>query len=102
MPVQSLKEILFLISSLLLNPFLPSFGLQTAISIAVGMVLPQKIVDPINHVLHRIPLISNVVDKFEEKLKKKKRLRTTIPRIIAGYLFTSMIGGIVLLMASII
>lgn len=102
MSAEGLKEILFLVASLLLNPFLSSFGLQTVISIAVGMVLPQRFVEPINRVLYRIPLINKVVVRFEEKLKQRKRLRTTIPRVLAGYFLTSLVGGILLLIALII
>jgi len=98
--VISLEDILFLIGSLLLNPLLPSFGIQTAISIAVGMILPQRVVDPINHILHKIPGLRKVACWFEEELKK--RLKTTIPRMLAGYLTTSLVGGILLLVALLI
>jgi len=92
---------LLLIGSLLLNPLLPSFGIQTAISIAVGMILPQRVVEPINYFLHKIPGIRRVVCWFEEKLKKK-RLKTVVPRILVGYFITSVTGGILLFIALLI
>jgi hypothetical protein len=102
MPTEGLKEILLLIASLLLNPFLPSFGLQTAISIAIGMMLPQRFVEPINLILYKIPLINKALIRFEKKLKQRKRLKTTIPRILAGYFITSLVGGILLITAFIL
>jgi len=99
MTVEDLRRILALIGGLLLNPLLPSFGLQAIISIAVGMMLPQRVVESINHILHKIPKINSMVRRFENKLAKRKRLRTTIPRVLAGYFLTSLLGGAALLIA---
>jgi hypothetical protein len=87
-----LRWTLLLIGGLLLNPFLPTFGLQLAVSVAIGMLLPQRIIEPVNHILHRIPVVKNVVRWFEDKLRKKRRLRTTIPRVLVGYCFTSLLS----------
>jgi len=99
MTVEDLRRILILIGGLLLNPLLPSFGLQAMLSIAIGMVLPQRVVEPINDILHRVPVISSVVSRFESKLVKRKRLRTAIPRVLAGYFLSSLLGGAAILIA---
>ncbi|NIQ04585.1 MAG: hypothetical protein GWO20_02290 [Candidatus Korarchaeota archaeon] len=82
---EDLRRILALIVGLLINPLLPSFGLQAMLSIAIGMMMPQRVVEPVNDILHKVPVISNVVSRFENNLVKRKRLRTTIPRVLAGY-----------------
>ncbi|MEM7827014.1 MAG: hypothetical protein QXQ40_02200 [Candidatus Aenigmatarchaeota archaeon] len=74
------------------NFLIPDFGLQLIISLAIGMLLPERIVNPINNFVIKLP----GVKRFENFLSKNKRLRTIIPRIIAGYFFTYLIGGIFL------
>jgi len=96
---EDLAQILFLIGGLLLNPFLPSFGLQAMLSIAIGMMLPQRVVEPISRVLHKIPVVNIVIHWFENRLMERKRLKTVISRVIAGYFFTSLIGGVFILIA---
>lgn len=80
------------------NFFVPDFGLQFLVALTIGLILPQKIVEPIHKIIIKIP----GVKKFESVLSKNKRLQTIIPRIIAGYFFTYLIGAICLFLAYLI
>ncbi|MEM7816378.1 MAG: hypothetical protein QXZ20_00525 [Candidatus Aenigmatarchaeota archaeon] len=90
-----LKEILLTIGLFFTNFFIPDFGLQFLVAFIIGLILPERIVEPIHKIIVRIP----GVKKFESILSKNKRLQTIIPRIIAGYFFTYLIGAICLLLA---
>jgi hypothetical protein len=90
-----LKNTLIAIGLMFTNFVIPDFGIQFIVSIAIGLMLPEKIVDPINKLVLKIPWVK----VFEKALSKNKRLKTIIPRIIAGYFFTYLIGGICLFVA---
>ena len=83
-----LKEVLLTIGLMFSNPFFPDFGLQFLVSLFIGMLLPEKIINPLNRVILKVP----GVKRFEDALKTRKRLQTIVPRIIAGYFFTYVIG----------
>lgn len=93
-----LKQILLTIGLFFTNFFVPDFGLQLLVALTIGMLLPQKIVEPIHKIVVKIP----GVKRFESFLSKNKRLQTIIPRIIAGYFFTYLIGFTSLLLAYLI
>ena len=95
MLTESIKTILFTIGILFSNPFVPDYGLQLAVAIVIGLILPEKIVNPLNEFVLLIP----GVKKFEKFLSKNKKLKTIIPRIFAGYFFTYVIAGISLVIA---
>jgi hypothetical protein len=90
-----LKNTLIAIGLMFTNFVVPDFGIQFIVSTAIGLMLPEKIVDPINKLVLKIPWVK----VFEKTLSKNKRLKTIIPRIIAGYFFTYLIGGICLFVA---
>ncbi len=83
-----LKEILLTIGLMFSNPFFPDFGLQFLVSLSIGMLLPEKIINPLNKIILKVP----GVKKFEDALKTRKRLQTIVPRILVGYFFTYAIG----------
>jgi hypothetical protein len=67
--------------------------------LSIGILLPERIVHPLDGLISRIP----GVKRFKEYLRthrwmqrfhasKSKRIQQIIPRIIAGYLFTYLIG----------
>jgi len=91
----ALKNILFAIGLMFTNFIFPDFGIQFIVALSIGLILPEKIINPINKFILKIP----GVKKFEELLSKNKKLKTIIPRIIAGYFFTYLIGGICLFVA---
>lgn len=85
------------------NPLVPDFGIQFLTATTIGLLLPNQVVDPIydfieKNILQKIPPLK----KFEEGLynhkrirkimKTKERVRTLIPRIIAGYVVTYAIA----------
>jgi hypothetical protein len=84
----TLKGAVMLIGIWFSNPFVPDFGTQLLAAVTIGLLLPEKIVNPLNELVLRIPGIK----KFEGFLKKHKKLRTIIPRIFAGYVMTYIIG----------
>ncbi|MBU5678381.1 MAG: hypothetical protein KQA36_00610 [Candidatus Aenigmarchaeota archaeon] len=90
-----LKEVLITIGLFFTNFFVPDFGSQFLVALGIGLILPEKVVEPIHKIILKIP----GVKKFESVLSKNKRLQTIIPRIIAGYFFTYLIGAICLLLA---
>lgn len=90
-----LREILLTIGLFFTNFFVPDFGLQFLVALAIGMILPERIVEPIHKIILKVP----GVRKFENILSKNKRLQTIIPRIIAGYFFTYLIGVVCLIIA---
>jgi len=87
-----LKNIFITLGLMFSNPVFPDMGLQFLVSFSIGMLLPKKIINPINGFVLKVP----GVRKFESILSKNERLRTIIPRILAGYFFTYLIGGICL------
>lgn len=89
----TLKTIFITIGIWFSNPFVPDFGTQLLTAITIGMLLPEKIVIPLNKIVLKIPGIKS----FENFLKKYKRFRTIIPRIFAGYVITYIIGWSLLL-----
>ena len=91
----TLKGVLMLIGLWFSNPFIPDFGIQFLVSFTIGMLLPQKIVEPLNKIVLKVPY----VDKFEKFLKSHRRFRTIIPRIFAGYFITYCIGWSLLLIS---
>ncbi|KXA95753.1 hypothetical protein AKJ65_00820 [candidate division MSBL1 archaeon SCGC-AAA259E19] len=60
--------------------------------------MPKFIVNPLNKFLLMIPLIGWGIGWFEEKLEGHERVQTAFPRLLAGYFFTYLIGGICLLL----
>ena len=91
-----LKDILFLIGLMFSNPIFPDLGLQFLTSFLIGMLLPESVIEPIDAFVRKIP----GVEKFVEHLGKNKRIRTIIPRILAGYFFTYLVGYFCLLLAT--
>jgi len=102
--VLSLKSILFLIFVLFSNPLVPDWGLQLLVALAIGMILPERVVHPLDTLISKIP----GVNKFKGYLENHKwmkrfresgqrRIQQIIPRVIAGYLFTYLIGWLALL-----
>ena len=89
-----MKNILLLIGLMFSNPVFPDFGIQFISAFIIGLLLPKIIINPINQIVLKIP----GVKKFEKILSKNERIKTIIPRILAGYFFTYLIGGICLLL----
>jgi hypothetical protein len=87
--VETLKTTLITAGLLIGIPIFPDWGIQLAIAFFIGMFLPEKSITPIDNF---IKMILPPVKIFEEKLKKFPRFKKFIPRIIAGYLFTFLIG----------
>jgi len=54
----------------------------------IGLILPERIVIPLDRLISKIPGIT----RFKRYLSKNKRLEQIIPRIIAGYVITYLIG----------
>ncbi|MDD1671838.1 MAG: hypothetical protein LUO82_02405 [Methanomicrobiales archaeon] len=90
-----LKDILLVIAFLFTNPFVPDWGLQLIVATAIGMLLPELIVSPLDRTISRIP----GVPRFKSFLAKNRRLQQIIPRIIAGYVVTYFIGWTSLVIA---
>lgn len=90
-----LKDILLVIAFLFTNPFVPDWGLQLIVATAIGMLLPELIVSPLDRAISRIP----GVPRFKSFLAKNRRLQQIIPRIIAGYVVTYFIGWTSLVIA---
>jgi len=90
-----LKNILLTIGLMFTNFIVPDFGIQFIVALSIGLILPEKIINPIHKLILKIPGVKN----FEKFLSKNKRLKTIIPRIIAGYFFTYLIGSICLFLA---
>lgn len=90
-----LKDILLVIAFLFTNPFVPDWGLQLIVATAIGVILPELIVSPLDRVISRIP----GVPRFKSFLAKNRRLQQIIPRIIAGYVVTYFIGWTSLVIA---
>ncbi|MDD1677769.1 MAG: hypothetical protein LUO93_01110 [Methanomicrobiales archaeon] len=91
----SLREILFLIAFLFTNPFVPDFGLQLLVATVIGLILPEFIVRPLDQLISKIPGVT----RFKSFLSKNKRLSQIIPRVIAGYVITYLIGWTSLVIA---
>jgi len=83
-----LRDILFVIALLFTNPFFPDWGLQLLVATIIGLILPERIVIPLDRLISKIPGIT----RFKRYLSKNKRLEQIIPRIIAGYVITYLIG----------
>ncbi|MDD1675423.1 MAG: hypothetical protein LUQ17_01905 [Methanomicrobiales archaeon] len=86
--MEYLREILFIIALLFTNPFVPDWGLQLLVATIIGMLLPERVVRPLDRLISRIPGVT----RFKSYLSKNKRLEQIIPRIIAGYVVTYLIG----------
>lgn len=84
----TIKGAFILIGLWFSNPFVPDFGTQLLASFTIGMLLPQRIVEPLNNLVLKIPGIKI----FEDFLSKHERFRTIIPRIFAGYVVTYAMG----------
>src|SRR5690606_11853862 len=95
----SIKTLLFTIWLLFSNPLVPDWGLQLLVSVAIGLLLPGSIVRPLDGLISKIP----GVERFKQFLRthpklqgfytsRNQRLREILPRTIAGYLFTYLIG----------
>lgn len=89
MLIETLKSSLITAGLLIGIPIFPDWGIQIAIAIAIGMLLPEKMISPIDNF---VKMVFPPTKIFEEKLGKSKRLKKIIPRIIAGYMFTFLIG----------
>ena len=87
--IESLKTTLVTAGLLIGIPIFPDWGLQLAIAFFIGMLLPENFISPIDNF---VKFIFPPTKIFEEKLGKFKRFKKFIPRIIAGYLFTFLIG----------
>ena len=88
-----IRQALLLIGLMFSNPIIPDWGLQFLVSLFIGLLLPDFIINPIDNLVRKIP----GVEKFAKFLGKNKRIKTIIPRILAGYFFTYLIGWTLLL-----
>jgi hypothetical protein len=86
--VVGLRELLFIIAFFFTNPLVPDFGLQLVVATLIGLILPECIVKPLDTVISKIPGVT----RFKRFLSRNKRLEQIIPRIIAGYVITYLIG----------
>lgn len=107
-----IKNILLFIGIGFTNPVVPDGGSQFLAAVIIGTVVPKMMVSPLHCFLLKIPLIGLGVQKFEQKLENAnkfeipfsdreidlKRFKTAFPRLIAGYFFTYIIGGICLML----
>jgi hypothetical protein len=100
--------ILALIALWFSNPLVPDFGTQFLTALIIGLLLPSRIVNPIYQFIEtKIIQKISILKKFEAGLykhkrikkimKTKERVRTIIPRIIAGYVITYMVAYILLI-----
>lgn len=89
MLVETLKTTLITAGLLIGIPVFPDWGIQIAIAVAIGLLLPERIILPVDNF---VKVVFPPAKMFEERLQKNKRLKKLIPRIIAGYLFTFLIG----------
>ena len=99
------KTVLFTIWLLFSNPFVPDWGLQLLVSVVIGLLLPELIVHPLDRLISKIPGVTRFKDYLHnhERLKGlyssgSRRLQQIIPRTIAGYLFTYLMGWSALLL----
>ncbi|MEM5772916.1 MAG: hypothetical protein QXL86_01680 [Candidatus Aenigmatarchaeota archaeon] len=88
-----IRQILFIIGLMFSNPIFPDWGLQFMVSLLIGLLLPDFIIAPIDKLVRKLP----GVERFVKFLGKNKRVKTIIPRILAGYFFTYLIGWTLLL-----
>jgi hypothetical protein len=101
--------ILALIALWFSNPLVPDFGIQFLVAIIIGLLLPCRIIDPIYDFIKKniIEQIS-ILNRFEKSLykhprvkklmkTKNERIKTIIPRIIAGYAVTYLIAYLLLI-----
>ncbi len=89
MLIETLKSTLITVGLLIGIPVFPDWGIQIAVALSIGLLLPEKLISPIDNF---VKIIFPPAKAFEEKMKNKKRLKKLIPRIIAGYLFSFIIG----------
>ena len=87
--IETLKTTLITAGLLIGIPVFPDWGLQILIAFVIGMLLPERIIKPIDNFVKTIFPPAKI---FEEKLGNHERFRKFIPRIIAGYMFTFLIG----------
>jgi len=87
--IETLKTTLITAGLLIGIPIFPDWGIQITIAFFIGMLLPEKCIKPIDNFVKTIlpPVVI-----FEEKLEKFPKFKKFIPRIIAGYLFTFLLG----------
>jgi hypothetical protein len=86
--IYTLREILFLIAFFFTNPFVPDFGLQLLVATVIGFILPESVVHPLDVLISRLPGVM----RFKSFLSRNKRIAQIIPRVIAGYVITYLIG----------
>jgi hypothetical protein len=83
-----LREILLIIAFFFTNPFVPDFGLQLLVATVIGLILPDFVVQPLDGLISKIPGVT----RFKGFLSGNKRIAQIIPRVIAGYVITYLIG----------
>lgn len=88
-----MEQFFLLIGLLFSNPFIPDYGLQFIVALLIGLILPDCVVNPLDRLVKKVP----GVERFTNWLGKNKKIRTLIPRILAGYFFTYLIGWLLLL-----
>lgn len=89
MLIESLKSTLIMAGLLIGMPLVPDWGIQILIAFAIGMLLPEWVIIPVDKF---VKVIFPPAKLFEEKLENHKKFKKFIPRIIAGYMFTFLIG----------
>jgi len=89
MLIESVKTALVTAGLIIGIPVFPDWGIQLTIAFFIGMLLPEKAIRPLDNF---VKIIFPPAKMFEDKMKKFKRFKKFIPRIIAGYLFTFIIG----------
>lgn len=90
----SLRATLIAAGLLIGVPIFPDWGIQITLSTAIGLVLPQRVIRPMNLL---VLVIAPPAIVFERKLSHRPRLKHLIPRIMAGYLVTILIGAILII-----
>lgn len=89
MLLETVKTTLITAGLLIGIPVVPDWGIQIAIAIIIGLLLPERTIIPIDNF---VKVVFPPATILEDKLRKNRRLKKLIPRIIAGYLFTFLIG----------
>ena len=89
MLIEAVKSTLVTAGLIIGIPIFPDGGIQFAAAFTIGMLLPEKFISPLDKF---VKFIFPPAKIFEEKMKKFKRFNKIIPRLIAGYLFTFLIG----------
>jgi len=87
--LQAIKSALVTAGILIGLPGVPDWGIQITVAFFIGMLLPERIVEPVDHF---VKIVFPPAEVFEDKMKRYRKFKKIIPRLIAGYFFTFIIG----------